>query len=255
MMSAGTSRVAAGRRIALDGALNFRDLGGYAAAGGMTARGKVFRSDALSELTERDVAVLLDLGLNTVVDLRHERELVASPGVFATHASVRYHHNPVVTVDATDLAPHERLAALDFAEFNIAMARQSSSTFAFLFELLAHAEAYPLVFHCAGGRDRTGVAAALVLTAAGVSRDDILADYLLSNDYLVPLMERMSSDYTAQGIDPEPIVANLRLRESYLFALLDMVDQDFGGIDGYLASIGIDQQQLATFRKLFVVAY
>ena len=175
-------------RIELDGALNFRDLGGYAAGGGTTARGKLYRSDALSELTERDISVLMDLGLSTVVDLRHARELVESPGVFATHATVRYHHQPVLTPDANGLAPHERLMRLDFAAHNIAMARQSTATFAFLFQLLADADAYPLVFHCAGGRDRTGVAAALILSAAGVSREDIMADYLVSNEYLVPLM-------------------------------------------------------------------
>jgi protein-tyrosine phosphatase len=239
-------------RIELDGALNFRDLGGYATDRGTTTRGKLYRSDALSGLTERDVSVLLDLGLKTVVDLRHARELVESPGVFATHATVHYHQQPVLTLDPSDLAPHERLMRLDFAAHNIAMARQSAATFAFLFQLLADADSYPLVFHCAGGRDRTGVAAALILTAAGVSREDILTDYLVSNDYLVPLMARMSTDYLAHGIDPEPIMANLHLRESYLVALLDMLDNDFNGIDGYLDSIGVSQADLATFRSVFV---
>jgi protein-tyrosine phosphatase len=242
------------RRIELEGALNFRDLGGYAASEGTTARGKLYRADELSALTERDIAVLLNLGLSTVIDLRHASELVASPGVFATHATVRYHHNPVATLDSTGLPPHERLMRLDFAAHNIAMARESSSTFAFLFHLLAHADSYPLVFHCAGGRDRTGVAAALILTAAGVSRADIVADYLVSNEYLVPRMARMSTDYRSHGIDPEPIMANLHLREAYIVALLDMLDNDFGGIDRYLDSIGVGDEDLASFRNAFVVA-
>ena len=239
-------------RVELEGALNFRDLGGYQASGGTTARGKLYRSDALSELTARDMSVLSDLGLQTVVDLRHERELVESPGVFANHATVRYHHQPVATPDASELPPHERMLTIDFAVHNIAMAKQSGSTFAFLFHLLAETDAYPLVFHCAGGRDRTGVAAALILTAAGVSRQDIMADYLVSNDYLVPLMARMSASYRARGIDPEPIMANLHLRESYLVALLDMLDRDFDGIDGYLESIGVSKADLARFRSVFV---
>jgi protein-tyrosine phosphatase len=240
-------------RIALEGALNFRDLGGYTAHGGTTALGKLYRSDALSDLTDRDVAALLDLGLRTVVDLRHDRELVESPGVFATHATVRYHHQPVFTPEANGLAPHERLMRLDFGAHNIAMARQSTATFASLFALLGDADSYPLVFHCAGGRDRTGVAAALILSAAGVSRDDIMADYLVSNEYLVPLMARMSTGYLARGIDPAPIMANLHLREAYLVALLEMLDADFGGIDGYLESIGVSQASLANFRNVFIV--
>jgi|SRR5579859_3935113 len=241
------------RRVELDGALNFRDLGGYPTVGGTTVRGRLYRADELGGLSERDIAFLVDLGLSTVVDLRHERELALSPGPFAAHATVRYHHKPVATLDANGLPPHERLQKLDFAAHNRVMARESGPTFAFLFHLLAEEDSYPLVFHCAGGRDRTGVAAALILSAAGVNREDILADYLISNEYLVPRMARMSADYLSRGIDPEPIMANLYLRESYLLALLDMLQEDFGGINGYLESIGVSQQQLARFRNCFVV--
>jgi protein-tyrosine phosphatase len=240
------------RRIELDGALNFRDLGGYATPRGTTASGKLFRSDALSTLTDRDVATLLELGLTTVVDLRSARELEASPSVFATHKQVRYHHNPVAMLGPTDLAPHERLLALDFAAHNVEMARHSSTTFAVLFRLLAEGDNCPLVFHCMGGRDRTGVAAALILMAAGVSHADIMQDYLISNVYLVPLMQRMSASYASKGIDPEPILANLHLREAYLNELLDVLERDFGGIGGYLSSIGVTQVDLDAFLGWFI---
>ncbi len=246
------SPVAGSRRVALDGALNFRDLGGYATSRGATRRGLLYRSDALSTLSEGDIARLLDLGLATVVDLRHAKELEVSPGVFSAHAGVQYHHNPVAILGDADLPPHERLLVLDFAVHYVDMARLSSETFAFLFHLLAQDEAYPLVFHCAGGRDRTGVAAALILSAAGVSREDIVADYLISNEYLVPMMQRMRDSYAAQGIDPEPILANLHLREGYLAALLDMLQREFGGVEGYLGSIGITPNELTAFRTLFV---
>jgi protein-tyrosine phosphatase len=239
-------------RVELDGALNFRDLGGYATPSGATRARRVFRSDALSELSERDVDVLLDLGLATVVDLRYAKEIERSPGVFAEHATVAYHHNPVVVLDDPDLPPHERLLAIDFAVHNVRMARESGPTFAFLFRLLSQPGAYPLVFHCAGGRDRTGVAAALILSAVGVSREDILEDYLVSNEYLVPLMERLRANIASRGADPEPVLANLHLRESYLAALLDMLDADYGGIDGYLESIGITEAELTRFRDLFI---
>jgi protein-tyrosine phosphatase len=78
------------RRIELEGAHNFRDLGGYATSRGVTVSGKLFRSDALSALTDQDVTKLLDLELVTVVDLRNSRELEVSPGVFAAHERVRY---------------------------------------------------------------------------------------------------------------------------------------------------------------------
>jgi protein-tyrosine phosphatase len=253
MTSAGETRIASNRRLDLEGALNFRDLGGYTTPHGTTASGKVFRSDALSTLTEQDIARLLDLGLSTVVDLRDPSELEASPGVFANHARVRYRHNPVATLGPTDVAPHERLLALDFAVHNVEMLRYSGETFAVLFHLLADVDNCPLVFHCHGGRDRTGVAAALVLSAAGVSRQDIVEDYLISNEYLVPLMQRMSAAYASKGIDPEPILANLHLREAYLTALLDALEQEFQGIDAYLQSIGVTRPELEAFRGWFMV--
>jgi len=240
------------RRVELQGALNFRDLGGYATPLGITRSGKLYRSDALSDLTERDVCTLLELGLTTVVDLRNAKELENSPGVFVEHSGVAYHHNPVTSLGNTDLPPHERLLAMDFAAHNVEMARDSGPTFAYLFHLLGREDAYPHVFHCAGGRDRTGVAAALILHAVGVSREDILADYLISNEYLVPLMQRMRTGYAAKGIDPEPILANLHLREAYLAALLSMLESDFGGIDGYLESIGVTTAELETFKAVFV---
>jgi protein-tyrosine phosphatase len=205
-------------------------------------------------LTERDVSALLDLGLATVVDLRRAEEVDASPGVFAAHETVRYHHNPVAVLGDANLPQHERLLGTDFAGQSVAMARHSSNTFAFLFQLLAREEAYPLVFHCTGGADRTGVAAALILTAAGVAREKIFADYLISNDYLVPFKERLRASWAAQGIDPEPILAKLQLREAYLAPLLDMLENDFGGVDGYLESIGVRPEELATFRRLFIVS-
>jgi len=107
------------RRVGLDGALNFRDLGGYATTTGATRRGLLYRSDALSTLSERDVGKLLDLSLATVVDLRNARELDTSPGVFAAHARVQYHHNPVAILDDADLPHHERLLALNFSVHNV----------------------------------------------------------------------------------------------------------------------------------------
>ena len=239
------------RHIQLEGAMNFRDLGGYMTANGSTAWGKIFRSDSLSNLTAKDIETLLDLGLKTVVDLRHPNEVLKAPNVFAEHDQVRYHHNPITIVDPTGGSPAERLRDLDFRAHNIDMIRASSQTFAYLFHLLGDASNYPLVFHCAGGRDRTGVAAALILTAAGVSREDVILDYLLSNDRLVGLMDRMSTAFRAQGIDPEPVLANLELREAYLTGLLDLLETGLGGIRPFLHAIGVAEAELAVFCHEF----
>jgi protein-tyrosine phosphatase len=242
------------RHVPLTGASNFRDLGGYHTAAGETAWGRIYRADALTLLSTEDIAELLKRGLTTVVDLRFEREVREHPNVFSGHASVQYHHNPVLMEDPASSGIAERLRTIDFRVHNVAMIKESSQTFAYLFHLLGQPEAYPLVFHCAGGRDRTGVAAALVLTAAGVSCDEVISDYLLSNGYLVGMMARMSDGLRRQGVDPEPIMANLHLREAYLLPMLDTIEAEFGGIDGYLRSIGVTQAELEVLREQFAVA-
>lgn len=253
MISTETRQVpGAPRQVPLTGARNFRDLGGYSTASGQTTWGRLYRADALGRLSEDDIAELLKRGLATVVDLRYEREVLAHPDVFERHATVRYEHNPVLLEDIASGAVAERMRTLDLAAHNIAMIKQSAQTFTNLFRLLGQPSAYPLVFHCAGGRDRTGVAAALVLMAAGVPRDEIVQDYLLSNGYLVGLMDEMSETFRKQGIDPEPIIANLELREDYLVPMLDVLEQEYGGIDAYLQGIGMTTEELATFRSQFL---
>ncbi len=109
---------------------------------------------------------------------------------------------------------------------------------------------YPLVFHCAAGRDRTGVAAALVLLAAGIDRDAIIADYLLSDGFLAGRLERWRLSFVARGVEPAPILDNVRPRPAYLLPVLDAIDNEFGGIDRYLNSIVVSDEELASFRCL-----
>ncbi|HEX6512827.1 MAG TPA: tyrosine-protein phosphatase [Chloroflexota bacterium] len=181
------------RRVELQGAANFRDLGGYGAGSGRTAWGAIFRSDSLSALTRSDIGVLMDLGLRSVVDLRHESELSRAK------------------------------CALE--------------------GMLADARSYPLVFHCTHGRDRTGLAASLVLLAAGVPSDDVIADFVLSNEYL---RERLA------GIDAVA-AKELELQPSHLGAALNHLDERYGGVEPYIAGLGVSPGQLAAFRRQFVV--
>jgi len=240
------------RRLPLDGAMNFRDLGGYVGAGGTVRWGVVYRADALVNLSERDLSQLVDVrGIRTVVDLRRDREVESEPSAFAQHGSVRYCHAPVVLDEAGTESPAEYLGTLDFAAHYLDMILLSPRSFALLFRLLAEG-AHPLVFHCAGGRDRTGVAAALLLLAAGVRREQIVADYLLSNDLLAGRVERWRALFLEQGIDPAPILENMRLRPRYLAPTLDVIEGQFGGIDGYLMSIGVTRAELAEVRRILI---
>ena len=196
----------AARLVALEGSFNFRDLGGYATADGRTVRwGRLFRSDALHELTPGDVAHLRVLGLRTVVDLRTERELERSGRGPLEPEDVAFHHLAVVkegvrgdgTTDGA--ADGEAVAAPapagdDLAERYLWYLDVGRDAIARALTLLGGAEHYPLVFHCAAGKDRTGVLAALVLELVGVDREVIVADYVITAERLRFIMDRWRAD-------------------------------------------------------------
>jgi len=240
------------RQVVLEGACNFRDLGGYPTNSGQTAWGRLYRSDGLTKLTPSDIEALEALGLRTVVDLRHASELELYPNTYASHPTVRYHHNPIRNVDPVAVGAHLRPVLFDVAANNQAMLRESGETFAYLFHLLADAVNYPLVFHCTGGRDRTGVAAALVLAASGVPPEVIAADYVLSNELLASRDAELMELLRAEGTDPAILDAT-RLRQEYVLGTLNTLETEFGGPDVYLQAQGLTPAELTSFREMFTL--
>ena len=170
------------RLVPLDAVHNFRDLGGYPTHDGRTTRWRVlFRADGLYRLTRADLDRVRELGLRTVVDLRTHGEL-ADRGTFPhQHHPVDFHHVPVI--DET-WSPDDGLHEVDAADFLEAAYRSmldgTPERFADAFVRLCAADALPAVFHCAAGKDRTGVLAMLVLGSLGVQREFIAADYALT---------------------------------------------------------------------------
>jgi protein-tyrosine phosphatase len=190
------------RLVPLTGALNFRDLGGYRGRDGRRTRwGRLFRSDALHELTSEDVAQLRTLGLRTVVDLRTGRELQASGRGPLEPEPVAFHHLAVVREGAPGTAGDdgESVAAPappgdDLAERYLWYLEVGRGALVEALTLLGGADHYPLVFHCAAGKDRTGVLAALVLELVGVDREVIVADYVITAERIRLLLDRWRAD-------------------------------------------------------------
>ncbi len=170
------------RLIALDAVHNFRDMGGYPAADGQTTRWRtLFRADGLYRLAGDDLEVVRELGLRTVIDLRTPLEL-AERGTFPQDLHpVDFHHVPVI--DSTwqfleESATDDAVAFLEWAYHD--MLRQGPERFAQAIEHLSQVDALPAVFHCAAGKDRTGVLAMLLLGSLGVPHEYIVADYALT---------------------------------------------------------------------------
>ena len=250
--AAAASSPAPSRSIRLDGASNFRDLGGYTGLDGRRVRWRtLFRADHLAGLSAADLDVLQGLKLARSADFRGKMESAHLayewPGI-ARHALIV---EPTVVQRASALiaagndltAAHaEELMQDTYRSF----VHDYAPRFAQLFQLLLDSQD-PLVFHCTAGKDRTGWAAALLLTALGVDEDTVMQDYLLTNQ----LYQRPAT--TVAPMPAEVMDVLWRVQASYLAAATDMVRADFGGMQGYLRdALGIDSAARERLAALYL---
>ena len=242
------------RVLPLQGATNFRDLGGYPGQGGRPVRWRrLFRSDHLGDLTATDKAVLAKLGLATAFDFRGEAELAAAPYELPGVARHSLAIEPTVVQRMQDLAASgQHLTAPAVArlmeDLYRALVNDQAHRFAELFEHLLRAEA-PVVFHCTAGKDRTGFAAALILLALGVPRDVVLQDYLLTNDVFRPPPARTSE------IPADALAVLWRVQQGFLDAALHVVDADHGGVERYLQHrLGLSRTALGELAARYLEA-
>ena len=231
----------------LQGASNFRDVGGYRNADGRCVRrGQVFRSDHLAGLTPEDLARLASLGIGHSLDFRGAAEYSATPYAI-----------PGVQRQATVIARMQALVVqgiVPTTEETVALmcetyrdfVNQNAGTFGrFLKHLLE--QPTPQVFHCTAGKDRTGFAAALLLSALGVDRATIEHDYLLTNQ----LYKR---DNRLEGSGHPHVMKVLwQVQPEFLQAAFDAVDAQHGGMREYLhGAIGLSPQELAELQRLML---
>ncbi len=221
------------RSLQLAGASNFRDLGGYVGHDGRSIRWRrLFRSDHLAGLTTEDLAVLRALGVRRVCDFRGvvERESAACALADATVHSLPI--EPTVVQKLTDLLdagqrPGEMQVVALMQDTYRNFVRHNTHRFAALFAHLLEGD-QPIVFHCTAGKDRTGFAAALILLALGVSRDEVLRDYLLTNEHLRPAGH-------SKAVPPEIAEVLYRVQAPFLDSALEAVDELHGSVGRYLA--------------------
>lgn len=232
--------MAPARHLDWDGLLNARDLGGIPLPGGSETRAGAFvRSDGLDHLTAAGWARLCDYGVRTVIDLRNpdERETDRAE----RPAGLRTVELPLDEIEDREFWDEWETQAppLYYRPFLERFPQRSAAVIA---ELASAAETGAVLFHCVGGRDRTGMIAILMLALAGVTKQAIIDDYLLS-------VERTPAMYSRLGLgDVEgEIAAALAARdetvESVLTALLDELDAD-----AYLREAGVAERDLARLR-------
>lgn len=190
--------------IELEGARNFRDLGGLRTVDGLTVRqGLVFRADAPHALTEPDLARCTELGLRTAFDLRSPREREAERSRLTALPGIRIVEVPLLSESRPDVDPAEGGEAFLLAIYRKLLTESAATIGRILTEMAAHGS-LPAVFHCSAGKDRTGVVGAVLLLALGVDLEDVLDDYELTSRYRSEERVReLVATLGAAGMPPE----------------------------------------------------
>lgn len=257
------------RLLPLQGGRNFRDLGGYRGAGGRQVRwGRIFRSGAMSGLTAADMGYLQSLGVRVICDLRSIQERTSRPNPFLGQGGA------APQVAATDyemlkfdalLQATTRAAAIEaFAESYVDFTQALTPHYTDMFERLARGEA-PLAMNCSAGKDRTGMAAALILSVLGVSRETVVADYALTQVYTPPANYRaapaaaaaagfgQAKAATLAGIPPEVLAVMGGSDPEVMRSTLAKVDARFGGPVALVkARYGVTDAKIARMRELYL---
>lgn len=253
------------RHIELEGQSNFRDIGNYTSENGKSLKsGMLYRSGTLSACSNNDVQILDSLGIKTVVNFLTEEERKVRGEDILPHGT----KSVFLPISGENQEAEQILEARQTGNFAAVPIELNYNIHALLvdvgkeaykgfFEVLADTDSYPVVFHCSHGVHRTGTATALLMMALDVPWDTIATEYMLSNIYrkeesnarikaLNKLAER-NPDVVDQAKNLDNIKAFYQLNENYIKGTKEAVENEYGSIQNYLNSIGVDS---ATIEKV-----
>jgi protein-tyrosine phosphatase len=244
----------ADRLIPLDGPANFRDLGGYETRHGKLVRtGRVFRSDSLSYMTDADVLHVTEvLGLRTVIDLRSAPEVEQfTHGPLGTLEAlpVSVRHVPIIDETRSEEEKEKWSSGevLPLDQVYLLMLDHFSHRFVSVIEMIAAADNQPVVFHCAAGKDRTGLVAMLILGVLGVDPDVIATDYALTDERMPILLARHAERGKAGGV-VELAKQRWAVDAAAMRAVIDRLITDHGSVEGYLRAHGFAPESVASLH-------
>jgi protein-tyrosine phosphatase len=232
------------RRIRLPGTTNLRDLGGYPITDGGTVRWRtLLRSDALHRLDDSGRAALAGLGLRTVIDLRTDEEVMATPSAL-DGTGVHTYHVPLFDASAVGRLPPELAAIYRY------MIDDCGPAIAEAVGRLCASNALPGLIHCTAGKDRTGLVAAIVLEVIGVPDDIIAADYAMSGTYLDPgAATALSRIRAASGVGRWLDLGALGAQPQVIHEALAHIRAQAGTVAGYLLRNGLTRRDIESLRR------
>lgn len=256
----------ADRRLPFDGAPNFRDLGGYAAADGRQVQWRrVFRSGHLADLTDDDLTLFESLNVGFVCDLRFDGERERRPSRFFERVRPEVMTTNLWPGSGDAFVKHVRDGTLN-AEFTSGFMEEIfrgfvnnlADQFAAAFARLLDAQDGAVLMHCTAGKDRTGFAAAALLLALGVDRDTVVEDYMLSARYysVEDAVKRARKDFADAGA-PMPAAEALApfhdIRPDYILASFDEMARCYGSVEAFIEQgLALGPEQRTRLKNLYL---
>jgi len=241
------------RRISLEGLSNFRDLGGYKVGKKRAVKWRrIFRSDTLADLTEKDIQTVEGLGIAAVCDLRYGDERRNEPSRLLGHPEIEvlelgFENRPSESfLDSLqafeDAANAAQMYLLDnYRQYPFLYAHAYRKIFDRLLD------GKRIVIHCTAGKDRAGLASAIVLRTLGVSEETVLSDYLLTNEY----WDR--GGRVRPGMDPQTVKIIFSAREDYFRSAFDAIAKKYETLQDYLRhEVGLSEGQLAQLQHMYL---
>lgn len=260
-------KVVPGKQIALEGAINVRDLGGYKTEDGKTIKPhRLIRSAELYTITGNDIAKLKKTyQLKQIVDFRTDSEVDKKPD--PPIQNVKNIHDSVMKDNGASTSTEDLIKSLSkmdnpesfLIEANKSFVTDENSRKAYkkFFDILLENKEGAVLWHCTAGKDRAGFGTALVLSALGVPKDKVMEDYLLSNKYRADENEKAVQAVLAETKNQQAadgMKAVMEVRESYLNAAFDEIDKKYGSLDAFLKEgLGLTKSDINKLKSMYLV--
>jgi len=249
------------RLLPMDGSHNTRELGGYKTTDGKTIKwGKLFRSDKLSDISKTDQAYLQNLGIKKIVDFRSEQEKAEDPNIIPT--GISYVEMPI----SVDGAMRSKIEAVlkgetdrEVQSFLIDANKEFVTNYADVYENFLRGlidEDAPTLFHCTAGKDRAGFAAAITLIALGVSKEDVINDYMKTNAFTQERIEEILGQIELMSLyqsDVEILRPLLGVEQIYIETAFRTAEKKYGSLENFIRNgLNISDEDIQKLRNKFL---
>lgn len=235
------STILTDKLLQLEGTYNARELGGYESQhGGKIKKGKLLRSDGLHQLSSSDESYLLDYGIRTIIDLRSKREFETYPDTLKDHEQIKYHSVPFL--DQMLANNGELIVQHSLKDVYVQLLEESKKDIQCVIEIISKSLNDGVLFHCAAGKDRTGIIAMLLLSICEVKRDIIIQDYSWSAELMEPRFVQQKQELREVGVDVPAFI--FESNPSDARETLHFLDKSYGGPIAYLKEIGVTRETM-----------